>query len=927
MSDRIIPPDYFVSPVQAVWAIDQTGEAIEWKDHQCTAIMLQHVQRLCVKLASQLKGLPPLTTIVYIVDALSRGWTKELASDRLSRLSRLPGSPSPSGLAQAQMAAWLSSLQKLDREFRHGVTAHEAFLCEVFEKIPRLWLTCEPETGDALTWLENLVGEHGSLAPTRLPDESNASAGTLTLAVFEFLSMVAIDSESLRLRMRTGLDRLPEVSAIDIVERFPLAELVKQLSSNNDELGSVARMAQSVSATLSLPRLPSDPDVLPIGGVSDVTNRGQPDRLLMSELALDCDLLIARIANGQALYLRREQPPQPEPKHRCLIVETGVRTWGQMRLYAAAFVLGSCIAQERKGGEKIDVVTVGGENSWREDFTSRDGIERFYQRLVADAHPAQAIMNLATDQSSDLNLDSQPILVLSEATDRDAGFRRATQDFPKPHLIARVERAGWVELLQRGSLGDTTLQRMELTQTARPPELKSEEPEGLPLFFEQSPCRLRFATYPNGICVQTYDDGFQDGCWVLTRDRRALLLEDRKLGGIEAGSVPGGQVLASYTPNRNVWQLIVETTPHRTNAPVHSLVNIHLAHGVTVTELKRGDEKLSELTYCFEDGYLIRVGKNITFIDTRTGAELASMVLHVTHLGGNIFGNDDEVFTAEREGGHVTWMRLGKIPSRPGCAGRLEHGIPVVYGHDLSWMVKFDGTAPRPNATKFKVRSAHPHIVERINSDATAILVSLRDVASQSHTANNLKSLFKISLREPKVDFFGTYRLGRVHSFELSKIKFSYQTYSIRNHIQALSFDDDGILLYTNRHRVSIRVHEEPDVLGLKCQLTRNPQGNLPVYYCEKPITKIGSVHDRWKLRPIKLPYGQAWVDSRGLLHLRAKDGSELSLTLNDGLMAGWHSKGGVFGPQYFTATNFGYTNATPEVIQWFTNFARQQAN
>ncbi len=116
------------------------------------------------------------------------------------------------------------------------------------------------------------------------------------------------------MRMRTGMDHLPEPAPLEPLARFPLATLVQELALKNDDLSMAAKMAQKIAASLTVPRLPSDPDHLPIGGVSDVTNRGEPDRLLISELALDDDLLIARIAHGQALYLRREQPPQSSSK-------------------------------------------------------------------------------------------------------------------------------------------------------------------------------------------------------------------------------------------------------------------------------------------------------------------------------------------------------------------------------------------------------------------------------------------------------------------------------------------------------------------------------------------------------------------------------------------------------------------------------------
>lgn len=927
MHDRVIVPDYFVSPVPELWAIDETGEAIEWKDQQCTAIMLPHLQILCRALADHPRGLPSLTAILFIVDALSKGWSMELADERVSQL--LKAADSPRAELKTQLVEWLHSLQSIDSEFRHGAAAHMAFLCELFEDVPGHWLTDKYATTRTLDWLENTLGDRGSLLSTRL--KADASVADRAITTLDFASMQNIDSEWVRLRMRIGLNELPQAESLDVLERFPLAALTKQLANTRDDLGAVARMAQSVSATLTLPRLPSDPDVLPIGGVSDVTNRGQPDRLLMSELAMDTDLLIARIANGQALYLRREQPPQPEPKHRSLIIECGVRMWGSMRLYSAAFALGLCIAQERRGGgTPIDVVTVAGDSAWREDLTSRQGIERFYERLHPDVHPAEALTDLMQHRSLDLDLDSQPILVLSEATERDGDFRRLTSDFPKPHLLARIEQAGWVELLQRSSMGDTSLQRMKLSEIAPAPELKRANPDGLPLFLKQSPCPLRFAMHPSGLCVQAFDAGGKYGCWVLTHDRRVMLLEDPKFGAIEAGCVPSGRVLASH-PQALTWLLVLETAPHKTRVPVHLLVRVDLNGGVNICEIKRYHEAASEVAYCFDRGQLIRVGNYVTFLDSRTGLAIASAPRKGRHLGGVFFVDDDsnQIYVAALAGEKIQWEPLGKVVSRPGVAARLEQGMPVVYSHDFSNMVRLDGEDAKPGLTAMHLFTLYAPKIVRVNAAATEMLVAVRGVtsATDAQLIGNAheEKLLRVSLWQPRVTYAGKHTPSVVTSFELGKDRFAYQIHHVRTHLSGLSFEGDELILHAQRKRIAIQIHEAASVLGFTCKMIYRPSTDATVYPFGKPVSRVGSPHARWKLRPIKLPSGQAWLDSRGLLHLRAADGSELSLTLSQGLLPGWHSSGVTFGPQYFTSAHDSYTNATPEVIHWLVNFVRQQ--
>ena len=66
---------------------------------------------------------------------------------------------------------------------------------------------------------------------------------------------------------------------------------------------------KAAMAVTQLPRAVIDPDELPLGGVSDITNRGDWDKLLLSELAHDDLTLTARLANNVARrsWLDRER--------------------------------------------------------------------------------------------------------------------------------------------------------------------------------------------------------------------------------------------------------------------------------------------------------------------------------------------------------------------------------------------------------------------------------------------------------------------------------------------------------------------------------------------------------------------------------------------------------------------------------------------
>ncbi|MEJ7680216.1 MAG: hypothetical protein WKG06_20645 [Segetibacter sp.] len=111
---------------------------------------------------------------------------------------------------------------------------------------------------------------------------------------------------------------------------------------------------------------------LPLGGYSDVANRGQPEQILPGQFALDMDEFLRRFAERELLYFHREEPHTPTARELVILVDQGVRTWGDVRviLAAAALALGRLadrrglvlrIATTGNGGEAVEAAGVGVE--------------------------------------------------------------------------------------------------------------------------------------------------------------------------------------------------------------------------------------------------------------------------------------------------------------------------------------------------------------------------------------------------------------------------------------------------------------------------------------------------------------------------------------------------------------------------------------
>ena len=156
-----------------------------------------------------------------------------------------------------------------------------------------------------------------SVYQSMLSAESHDRIGTAVHRVLRLIRTANSLAAGMPFESVAELEQLLTTGIVDTVEspeaplldqRAQTRRLLEQLSDDN-ELSGFARLAQQLIAAISLPRTLSEPDELQIGGVSDISNRGHLDQLLLSELAQDDLTLAVRLALNEALYLRRESPP------------------------------------------------------------------------------------------------------------------------------------------------------------------------------------------------------------------------------------------------------------------------------------------------------------------------------------------------------------------------------------------------------------------------------------------------------------------------------------------------------------------------------------------------------------------------------------------------------------------------------------------
>jgi len=152
--------------------------------------------------------------------------------------------------------------------------------------------------------------------------------------------------------------------------------------------GAEPLIEQLVSA-LTLPPRRMEPDMLPVGGYSGIGTRGHPDQILPSEFAVDELEFLRRYAENELLYYRREQPRKRLREELVVLVDQGVRTWGDVRivLCASALALGQ-LAARRNAGFAI----AGTANGGAPVDPTQAGVETVAEVLEAsDLSPSPAL--------------------------------------------------------------------------------------------------------------------------------------------------------------------------------------------------------------------------------------------------------------------------------------------------------------------------------------------------------------------------------------------------------------------------------------------------------------------------------------------------------------------------------------------------------
>lgn len=214
-------------------------------------------------------------------------------------------------------------------------------------------------------------------------------------------------------------------------------------------LAGVAPFIDRMVSALTLPPRRAARSELPVGGYPSVTNRGHPDQILFSEFAGDELEFLRRYAENELLYWQREEPQTQVREDMLVVLDQGVRTWGEPRLLLAAAALAMAKRAQRRG---LPVRFAGTSTHGRVIDPVEDDLAALLEASDFTANPGEALETALSEPT----FDSRDVVLLTHSLSLVEPDVRVAARLARPgvRLFALgVDERGGAELveLRRGA--------------------------------------------------------------------------------------------------------------------------------------------------------------------------------------------------------------------------------------------------------------------------------------------------------------------------------------------------------------------------------------------------------------------------------------------------------------------------------------------
>ncbi len=547
--------NYFKFSQQYFWQWAEGGEVVEWRngDTICYRDDLANILA-----ATAESGLPPIGTILLLLVACQ---DKSLSAYEKLLIETIQQLPQPTtwretmeGFA-SQAIEFMELIQALPVALRSGnnrIHLLNALIAKIPNKIPAAKAKEMSFALDSGEWDGFFVKRSGKIDWKTLK---------VDLENLRNLFGVFTTKEELALLLRTGLEQLP--SPVDIEEELPAIDILTQLAGDPKTQG-LARLTKHLLAALRIPMKTVGASDMPLGGVSDITNRGDFDRLLLSELAQDEDMLSVRLVNNEALYLRREEPPDQRIQQRIILIDQTIKMWGVPRVFAMSAAL--ALGEQNREKVQVESYGLGGRGTEVLNLNTREGVIKALEGLDVHLHAGKALHEFVQENSTKEN--PELILITEESAFFQADFQGVIQSCKgQLHFVILVNRFGELTFFQyingsRKLLRKSTFNLEELLfSPSKKPLLDQEKSARLPmaLRMERFPLLLP-TTMMNLKRAYTYHIVAPDRVVSISPDQRLLLWMSKTTGAIELrAGIEKGKYAFGYDDENMIYVVAQQT--------------------------------------------------------------------------------------------------------------------------------------------------------------------------------------------------------------------------------------------------------------------------------------------------------------------------------------------------------------------------------
>ena len=620
--------EYFSATNNDFWEWADKGTVIEWMNG---LTICYREDLLLVLRGLSPYGLPPMGSVLMLMYACQGRWEKaKLVKEELDSLFKFYKKLSPNILVESYLKdaiRFLDMVNELPENLRTGPNRVHLFQ-EIFKKERNEWVVNPKEVVD-----EFLSGRlDQKIFSQSLSVELSAENFRRDLMCLSSVSRNFINLESLELAIKTGLKELP--TPIDLEENeeedHEEKSLLDQLKEDAKTEG-IARLCKRIIAGLNIPMHSQGVSDQSFGGVSDITNRGDIDKLLLSELAYDDTTLMVRLANNEAMYLRREELPSNLHKERIILMDSTIKMWGVPRVFATSVGL-ACAIQD-KNVASIQSHVLSGEKNHPIDLTSKEGVIAGLEKLHPELHCADAL-HLFVEENK-IDDQTELILITDEQSLKNEDFRKTLNEVRSSltYLIT-INRHGRLHFYEYALSGrrliSTTLYDLEellfkkdkkfvISRSKIDPSIDG----GLPAIYRQRPFPIYFPTPSIRFTPDNTFDFRTNGVAAITNSR-ILYWKQKWLGARELllCKETSGKYEVAYFDE---WVYVLEMKiSYRDGAQIKILSRwsaINLIDDSRNLEVDYSGREKSFLQVKTEYGkiYLLDKQRKVFFIDSETG--------------------------------------------------------------------------------------------------------------------------------------------------------------------------------------------------------------------------------------------------------------------------------------------------------------------